>query len=553
LKRRDFVQLASLGIGGILLPDIPLMGNPVTAERVTEAALSAGADVAIKKRLADVALNTAKSRGASYADVRIGRYLQQFITTREKQVQNIVNTESYGVGIRVIHNGTWGFAATSNVSDEGIAKATEKAVAIAKANSRVQKEPLQLAPQKGYGEVSWKTPIVKNAFEIPISQKADLLLSANAKALENGANFVNSALFQVNEQKYFASTDGSYIDQDVHRTWPNFSVTAIDKASGKFRTRQALSAPVGRGFEYLDGKAADKVKGPDGTGIFGYKNSYDMLEDAAAAAKQAKEKLTAKSVLAGKYDLVLDPDHLGLTIHESVGHPTELDRVLGYEANYAGTSFATLDKWKTKNFAYGSKVVNIFADKTQPGSLGAVGYDDEGVKTKRWDIIKDGVLVDYQKTRDQAHIVGQNESDGCSYADNWSSVQFQRMPNVSLAPGKQKYSVNDMIRDVDKGIYIAGRGSFSIDQQRYNFQFGGTLFFEIKGGKIVGPLEDVAYQSNTQEFWNSCARSCDESDYRLFGSFFDGKGQPSQVSAVSHGSSTTRFNGVNVINTARKI
>lgn len=553
MRRRDFVQLTGLGLGGLMLPSIPVMGNPITAERTLEAVALQGADTALKKRLADIALNTAKSKGATYADVRIGRYLQQFITTREKQVQNIVNTESYGVGVRVLANGTWGFAASSDVTDVGIAKATERAIAIAKANSRVQKEPVRLAPQKGYGEVSWKTPIVKNTFEVPISQKVDLLLSANAKALNNGANFVNSALFQVNEQKYFASTDGSYIDQDVHRIWPTFSVTAIDKASGKFRTRQALSAPAGRGYEYLDGKPAGKVKGPLGTGIFGYRDSYDMLEDAAAAARQAKEKLTAKSVAAGKYDLVLDPDHLGLTIHESVGHPLELDRVLGYEANYAGTSFATLDKWQSKKFNYGSKVVNIFADKTQVGSLGAVGYDDEGVKTKRWDLIRDGLLVDYQKTRDQAHMVGQKESDGCSYADNWSSVQFQRMPNVSLAPGKSKYSVNDMIRDVDKGIYIVGRGSFSIDQQRYNFQFGGTLFFEIKGGKIVGPLEDVAYQSNTQEFWNACTKICDESDYRLFGSFFDGKGQPSQVSAVSHGSSTTRFNGINVINTARKI
>jgi TldD protein len=553
LKRRDFVQLAGLGLSGLMLPDIPVVGQPVTEARVLEAIGLRTADTALKKSLADVALNTAKSKGATYADVRIGRYLNQFIITREKQVQNIVNTESYGVGVRVLANGTWGFAATSNVTADGIAKATERAVAIAKANARVQKEPVQLAPVKGVGEVSWKTPIEKNAFEIPVSQKADLLLSANAKALENGANFVSSQLFLVNEQKYFASTDGSYIDQDVHRIWPNFSVTAIDKGSGKFRSRQALSAPVGRGYEYLDGKPSGKVPGPEGTGLFGYNTSYNMLEDAALAAKQAIAKLTAKSVTAGKYDLVLDPDHLGLTIHESVGHPLELDRVLGYEANYAGTSFATLDKWESKKFNYGSKQVNIIADKTQVGSLGAVGYDDEGVPTKKWDLIKDGVLVNYQKIRDQAHIVGQKESDGCCYADNWSSVQFQRMPNVSLAPGKEKYSVNEMIRDVDKGIYIVGRGSFSIDQQRYNFQFGGTLFFEIKGGKIVGPLEDVAYQSNTQEFWNSCTKVCDASNYRLFGSFFDGKGQPGQVSAVSHGSSTTRFNGVNVINTARKI
>ncbi|WP_084445060.1 TldD/PmbA family protein [Hymenobacter roseosalivarius] len=548
MKRRDFVGLAGLATGAIFLPSFPGFGGTlVDPERLLETV-----DPALKKRLADAALNAAKSAGASYADVRIGRYLNQSIFTREKQVQNIASGESFGAGVRVLANGTWGFAATNTVTEAGLAKAAQLAVQIAKANSKVQKEQVKLAPVKGHGEVAWKTPIQQNAFEVPIAQKVELLLAANAKALDNGANFVNSALFQINEQKYFASTDGSYIDQDVHRIWPTFDVTAIDRASGKFRTRQALSAPMGMGYEYMNPKADGKIAGPAGTGLIGYKNSYDILEDATLAAKQAKEKITAKSVVPGKYDLVLDPNHLGLTIHESVGHPTELDRVLGYEANYAGTSFATLD-WKAKKQPYGSKLVNIVADKLQPGSLGAVGYDDEGVKTKQWDLIKDGVLVDYQKIRDQAAMVGQNESDGCCYADSWDSVQFQRMPNVSLQPGKAKLSVDEMIKNVDKGIYIAGRGSFSIDQQRYNSQFGGTVFYAINKGKIDGMLEDVAYQTNTLEFWNSCAAICDESDYRLFGSFFDGKGQPSQVSAVSHGSSTTRFNGVNVINTARKI
>jgi TldD protein len=387
---------------------------------------------------------------------------------------------------------------------------------------------------------------------VPIKDKVDLLLAANAKAMENGASFVNSVLFQVNEQKYFASTDGSYIDQDIHRIFPTFGVTVVDRSSGKFRSRQALSSPMGLGYEYLTPKAEDKIAGPQGSGVIGYRNSYDILEDAALAAKQAKEKLTAKSVVPGKYDLVLDPHHLGLTIHESVGHPLELDRVLGYEANYAGTSFATLE-WKAKNLPYGSKNVNIVADKLQPGSLGAVGYDDEGVKTKEWMLIDEGKLVGYEKIRDQAHIVGQTESDGCCYSQSWQDVQFQRMPNVSLRPGKEKMSVDDMVSKVDKGIYIAGNGSFSIDQQRYNSQFGGQVFYAIEKGKITGMLEDVAYQTNTLEFWNSCAAVCDQSDYRFAGFFNDGKGQPSQSSAVSHGSSTTRFNAVNVINTARKI
>jgi TldD protein len=540
------MQLTGMSASALMLPTIPVLGRAVSPEALLDNAL----DVAVKKRLADAALNAAKSKGATYADIRIGRYLNQFVVTRENKVQNLTNTESYGVGVRVIADGCWGFAAVVDAKSEAqTAKAAEEAVAIAKANAKLMKEPVQLAPQKGFGEVSWKAPITKNAFEVPIKEKVDLLLTVNDAAMKNGANYVNSVLFQVNEQKYFASTDGSYIDQDIHRMWPIFNVTAIDPKSGKFETRQSLSAPMGMGYEYLQANPSDSIKGITTR----YNKGYDMLEDVTAAAKQAKEKLTAKSVEAGKYDLVLDPSHLWLTIHESVGHPLELDRVLGYEANFAGTSFATLDKWKAGDFKYGSPQVTLFADKVQPGSLGAVGWDDEGVKTKRWDLVKDGTLVNYQAIRDQVHIIGEKESQGCCYADSWSSVQFQRMANVSLAPGKTPLSVEDMIKDVEKGIYIIGDGSFSIDQQRYNFQFGGQLYYEIKDGKIAGMLKDVSYQSNTQEFWNSCVKVCDERDYRLGGSFFDGKGQPSQSSAVSHGSSTTRFNGVNVINTARKI
>lgn len=546
MKRRDFVQYAGMGAGALMVPSL-LLGNDIPVE----ALLEPGMDTMIKKKMADVALNTAKSMGATYADARIGRYLNQYVFTREDKVQNVRNTESFGIGIRVIANGTWGFAATNSVTEDGIKKATEQAVAIAKANSKIQTEPVKLAPVNAYGEVSWKTPITKDFKNVPISEKVDLLLSANAAAMDNGANFVNSALFMVNEQKYFASTDGSYIDQDIHRLWPRFSVTAVDRAAGNFKTRDSMSAPMGMGYEYMDGLESEKIDGPAGLRL--YRNSYDIIEDATLAAQQAREKLSAKSVDAGKYDLVLEPNHLGLTIHESVGHPLELDRVLGYEANYAGTSFATLDKLKSGNFKYGSDVVNIIADKTQVGSLGAVGYDDEGVKTKKWDLVRNGVLTNFQAIRDQVHMIDQNESHGCCYAQSWEDVQFQRMPNVSLEPGTDKYSLQEMIKDVEKGIYIAGRGSYSIDQQRYNFQFGGTVFYEIKNGEIVGMLEDVAYQSNTQEFWNSCVKICDESDYRLFGTFFDGKGQPSQVSAVSHGSSTARFNDVNVINTGRNI
>lgn len=537
--------MSAMGMGSLLVPKMPLFGNPIDPS----AFLSDGMDVSMKKQLANVALNAARSKGAAYADIRIGRYLNQFVLTRENHVQNIANTESFGVGVRVIANGSWGFAASNNVTKEEVAKTAERAVAVAKANAKVMSEPVHLAPQKGYGEVSWKTPIEKNAFEVPVKDKVDLLLSVNAVAMHGGVNYINSAIMAVNEQKYFASTDGSYLDQDVHRLYPFFVVTKIDKTTGKFETRRSFSSPVGMGYEYLTPLAASKVPGI----VTRYKDRYDILEDVKNATADVDQKIKAKSAEPGKYDLILDPSHLWLTIHESVAHPTELDRVLGYEANYAGTSFLSLEKLHSKNFQFGSKLVNIHADKLQSGSLGAVAYDDEGVKTKEWELIKDGVLVSFQAIRDQAHILGLKESQGCCYAQSWKDVQFQRMPNVSLLPGKDKLSVDDMIKNVEKGIYIIGDGSFSIDQQRYNFQFGGQTFYEIKNGKIAGMLKDVAYQANTQEFWNSCVAIADKSDYRLGGAFNDGKGQPAQANAVSHGSSTSRFNGVNVINTARKI
>src|SRR5690554_4405318 len=522
MNRKDFIKLAGIGTAGVIF--LPFINGNT---------LAAGLSTDTKRKLSEIALSTAKAAGASYADIRIGRYLNQFISSREQNISGITNTESYGFGVRVIVNGTWGFASSNQVNEASIKDVAIRAVNIAKANAIIQTEPVKLAPVKAYGEVSWETPIEINPFEISMDEKVDLLMKINAEAEKAGADFCSSNFYFVNEQKYFASTEGTFTNQNVFRCWPTFTVTNINRTKGGFETRNSLAQPIGMGYEYI--------------------KNFGLIEEARLAAEQAKEKHSAKSVEPGKYELLLDPSHLFLTIHESVGHPLELDRVLGYEANYAGTSFATLDKWRAGDFEYGSDIVNFVADKTQVGSLGYVGYDDEGVKTKKWDLVKDGILVNYQAIRDQAHIINEKESHGCCYADSWNSVQFQRMPNVSLAPGKKSLSVDEMIKDVENGIYIIGDGSYSIDQQRYNFQFGGQLFYEIKNGKITGMLRDVAYQSNTQEFWNSVSAVCDERDFRLGGSFFDGKGQPGQSSAVSHGSSTTRFDGVNVINTARRI
>ncbi len=541
MKRREFLLRSSAAASCLILPewsraaDRLASGDPILRST--------------KRKLADAALQAARQAGATYADVRIGRYLRQSIATRELTVDDVASEESYGAGVRVLAKGAWGFMAVDQLTVDVMARAAREAVAIAKANSELQEEPVVFAPQRGVGDVTWRTPIRQNALQISLPEKIEYLLSANRAALDEGASFITSQLYQINEQKYFASTNGSYIDQDIHRIWPTFTVTATDLKTGRFQTRLALSSPTGRGYEYLTTTVKGKPNGP----VIRYSDTYNMMEDAVAAARQAREKISAKPVTAGQYDLVLDPSHLGLTIHESVGHATELDRVLGYEANYAGTSFATIDKLRSKNFQYANPRVDFYADRTEAGTLGAVGYDDEGVPAKRWPLIKEGVLVDYQKTRDQAHIVGQTAGDGCSYAANWNEVQFQRMPNVSLQPGKAPLTPAQMIEQVERGIYIVGRGSYSIDQQRYNFQFGGQLFYEIKNGAIVGMLRDVAYQANTQEFWNSCVAICDRSDYTHFGSFFDGKGQPSQVSAVSHGSCTSRFNKINVLNTGRKI
>jgi TldD protein len=543
LNRKDFL-LTSLGIGSAF-PLLTAYSKPNKPIQIPYEPIDKG----VKKSLADIALNAARAKGASYTDVRIGRSLNQFVVTRENRVENIVDTQSYGMGIRVLAGGCWGFAATDKLDADSIARTAEMAVFIARENAKIQSEPVQLVAQKGHGEVSWKTPILKNGFEVPVKEKTDLLLSVNAAALSHGANYITSIIFLVNEQKYFASTDGSYIDQDIHRIWPYFQITKVDPKTGKFENRASLSAPRGMGYEYLMPLDSEKIQGPTTL----YRDRYDMVEDALLGAGQTGDKMKAKSVEAGKYDLVLDPSHLWLTIHESAGHPSELDRVLGYEANFAGTSFLTLDKWRSGKFNYGSPLVNIVADKLQPGSLGAVGYDDEGVEAKQWDIIKGGILVNYQAIRDQAHILGLDSSQGCCYSDSWNDIQFQRMPNISLKPGTKSLTPTDMIKNVKKGIYIIGDNSFSIDQQRYNFQFSGQLYYEIKNGKITGMLKDVAYQSNTQEFWNACSALCDQRDYRLGGSFFDGKGQPEQISAVSHGSSTSLFKGINVINTARKL
>jgi TldD protein len=515
IDRRRFVQsMIALGAAAGARPSTVLLAYPPASEL---------------KDLADAALAAARKAGASYADIRINRYRNQFIFTRDRRVQNIVNTEDYGFGVRLIVDGTWGFASSSVVTKEEIARVAAQAAGIARANRGVNAEPVRLAPVEAY-DTTWQTPVQKNPFELPLQPKLDLLLHIHEEALKvQGASFVSAFMQFVNEQKYFASTEGSYIEQSLIRSYPSFSVTSVDRATGKFYSRAALTAPMGMGYEYVE--------------------SYPLLEEARVAAEEAVAMHKAKPAVAGQKTLILHPTNLWLTIHESVGHSTELDRALGYEANYAGTSFLTTEKLGT--FEFGSKIVNIVADKTQANAIATCGYDDDGVKATSFPLIKDGIFVDYQTTRDQAHLIGQKASHGCSYADSWGSIPFQRMPNVSLQPGDKDVSEADILGATDDGVYVKGDASYSIDHQRYNFQFSGQTFWEVKNGKITTQLRDLAYQSNTPEFWKSCDMLGGRSTYRLGGAFSDGKGQPGQSNSVSHGCPITRFSRVNILNTGR--
>ncbi|HEV7387928.1 MAG TPA: TldD/PmbA family protein [Gemmatimonadaceae bacterium] len=493
------------------------------------------------KQLMMTAINTAKSAGASYSDVRIGRYHNSIVFTREQQIVNTADVDNIGAGVRALVDGTWGFGATKTLTTDGVAAAAREAVAIARANRIARDQPVQLTPVQPYPNVSWKSSFKIDPFTIPIEQRADLLLRANAEALKvKGVRFVNSGLLFVKEDRNFASTEGSVISQTIVRVGVPFTVTAVAPDNSDFQTRGNVVAPAGRGWEYV--------------------LEQDLVGNAGKWAEQAVQKLQAKSVDVGRYDLVLHPSHLWLTIHESIAHPTELDRALGYEANYAGTSFVAPPDKMLGKFRYGPEFMNIQGDRSQEGACATIGYDDEGVKPETFLIIKNGVVNDYQTTREQAAWLKwwydaqgkQARSHGCSNADSWGTVQFQRMPNVSLLPGAKDIGWNDIIAATDRGIAIEGDGSFSIDQQRYNAQFGGQVFHEIKGGKIVGQLKDVAYQMRTPDFWNSMDMIGGKSSYFLGGAFNDGKGQPPQSNAVSHGCVPSRFRNINVINTGRK-
>ncbi len=485
------------------------------------------------KLLSMLGLDAARSAGASYADIRIVDVRRQSLRTRNQRVTGLSDDESLGFGIRVLANGAWGFAASPIIERDEVVQVARAAVAQARANSRAISRPVGLAPVRAYPDGYWESPIAEDPFAVPIEDKIDLLLEANRAALVvQGAQFASSGMQFVRQRTMFASTEGSVIEQVSVRSYPTMSVTAVAPDYSDFQTRSSAEiAPMGLGYEHI--------------------RDANLIESAERWAEQAVQKISAAPVEPGVYDLVLHPSNLFLTIHESIGHPTELDRAMGYEANYAGTSFLAPPDDMIERFRYGPEMMNVQGDRTQHGALATVGWDDEGVPADSWPIVKDGTFVDYQTTREQAGwiggVTGITRSHGCSFSQSWDRVQFKRMPNVSLLPGEEGYSLQDLIEATDNGIFVLGRGSYSIDQQRYNFQFGGQSFYEIKGGRLTRMLKDLAYQGTTPEFWNSLDMLGGAESYELGGTFGDAKGQPAQANAVSHGCPPARFRNVKVI------
>jgi len=486
--------------------------------------------------LSAFALEQAKKAGASYADIRINRYRSQAVTLRVQaergtgktvEVPSVSDSETFGFGVRVLAEGAWGFAASHEVSRAAIARAAVDAVSIARANAPLMTRPVELAPTPSYKD-TYKTAVGIDPFGVPIGDRLDLLRAVAAEARKvPGVFSVTAFIAQRAEDRFFASTEGSVIQQYVLQIAPEFTATAV-LAGKKVKSRTYRPHAVTAGYEAVE--------------------RAGMVKEARRVAGEAVAHLKAPSVEPGKKDLVLLPTHLGLTIHESIGHSTELDRALGYEANYAGTSFLTTDKLGT--FRVGSDIVNFFGDRIRSESLSTCGYDDDGVKTRMFPIISKGIFVGYQTIRDQAHLINQKESMGCCYADSFASVPFQRMPNVWLAPSPLAVSLNDLVSGVEDGILIDGRGSYSIDQQRYNFQFGGDAFWQIKNGKVGPMIADVAYQSRTPDFWAACDGIGGEALWENVGLNADGKGQPGQINAMSHGCSPSRFRRINVLRTA---
>jgi TldD protein len=483
------------------------------------------------RRLGEAALSRARDLGATYADFRFERHRMQGIHTRDTSLESMVTTEALAYSVRVIHKGAWGFASNVTLTPEIAAATAATAVEVAAALASLNREPVELASEPAHQD-SYISSFETDPFSVPDQEKVAFLLGVNQKVLASGkVEHVDFGVSLVMENKFFASLEGTETTQQRVRVHGEFDAVKIDPVTGAFETMRSNSLPQGRGWEH-------------------FASRFDYNLAAEEIPMLLEEKMAAPSVEPGRYDLVIHPSNLWLTIHESIGHATELDRALGYEAAYAGTSFATLDK--LNSLQYGAPFMHVTGDRTVEHGLATVGYDDEGVAGQSWDLIRDGVLVGYQLNRQMALKEGFGRSNGCAFAESGSHVPLQRMPNVSLQPGAEDLSLDDLLDGVENGIYVVGNKSWSIDMQRYNFQFTGQQFWSIRNGRLDGQLKDVAYQATTTDFWNSMDAVGGRSTYVLGGAFNCGKGQPGQIAPVSHGAPIARFRQVNVLNTAEE-
>ncbi|MDN5749707.1 MAG: TldD/PmbA family protein [Pseudonocardia sp.] len=482
--------------------------------------------------LADAALSRARELGAQHADLRVERIVSQSVDLRDGAVTGVADDTSVGLAVRVIVDGVWGFASHGELTPARAAATAQRAVAVARTLAPVAVERVERADEPVYRGVEWISAYTVDPFTVPIREKVELLTEWSQRLLAaDGVDHTHAGVAQVRECKFYADLAGTSTTQQRVRIAPTFTATAVDRAAGGFETMSSLAPPVGRGWEYLDGTAG-----------WGWDAELAQVPDLLA------EKTRAPTVTAGAYDLVIDPTNLWLTIHESVGHATEYDRAIGYEAAYAGSSFATPDQLGT--LRYGSGHMHVTGDRTVPHGLATIGYDDDGVATGGWDLVRDGVLVGYQLDRTFAPRLGLERSNGCAYADSPHHVPIQRMANVSLQPDPVRdTSTAELIGGVEHGIYVVGDKSWSIDMQRYNFQFTGQRFFRIENGELAGQLRDVAYQATTTDFWGSLDAVGGPSTWVLHGAMNCGKAQPGQVASVSHGCPSARFRGVNVLNT----
>jgi TldD protein len=483
--------------------------------------------------LTDAALTRAVDLGSEHADIRVERIRTQTISLRDAHLEAFADAEDLGLAVRVVHEGTWGFAAGVVLTAAEAVRLAEQAVAVAQVSASVASDRVELAPEPVYRDATYVSDYDVDPFEVDDADKTGLLTELSEQLMAaDGVEHVQTSCMHVKEQKYYADTAGTRTTQQRVRIHPEFTALTVDRTTGSFESMRTLAPPVGRGWEDLTG------------------TGWDWRGELAEIPELLREKTKAPSVEPGRYDLVIDPSNLFLTIHESIGHATELDRALGYEAAYAGTSFATVDKLGT--LRYGSPLMNVTGDRTAPHGLSTVGWDDEGVAGQQWDIVQDGILVGYQVDRNMARLRGMPRSNGCAFADSPRHVPVQRMANVSLQPAPDGPSTEEIIAGVDRGIFVVGDKSWSIDMQRYNFQFTGQRFYKIEGGRLAGQLRDVAYQATTTDFWGAMSVVGGPQTYVLGGAFNCGKAQPGQVAPVSHGCPSARFDGVNILNTVQE-